>query len=72
LFCAERGIGQLPQPHHQGGETLLGGGGRRLWLDVLGLRIPGDHATIDAVGFLQLSHRLGETAHRAGTDDGNR
>lgn len=66
------GLGELAQADHERREARLGRGGGLHRSDPLGLRVPGDHAAIDAIGLLEAAHGFGELANRSRIDDRDR
>ena len=53
-------VGELAQPRHQGAQVLLVLRGQARGRRLFHLRIPGDHAGIDAIGLFQPAHALGK------------
>lgn len=65
-------LGQLSETCHQRMQMLLLGRSRSAGEGTFDLCEPGDHASIDAIGFLQPPHAFGKAAHRARVENGYR
>ncbi len=65
-------FGELAEARDQRAQVLLVLRGQAHRRRLFHLRIPGDHAGIDAIGLFQPPHALGKLAHRARVEDGRR